>query len=80
MQSVNGAQSLNITLLSLSSACFAAASYLMYCLTNLLFFDIPFLYYYINFRSPIIFCLSSRDIFLSLVITVSLSAVESETE
>ena len=33
--------------------------------TNLLFFNIPSLYYYINLRSSIIFCLSSRDIYLS---------------
>ena len=35
----------------------------MYCLTNLLFFDIPLLYYYINLRSSILGCLFSGDIF-----------------
>ena len=31
----------------------------VYCLTNLLFFDIPLRYYYINLRSSIICCLFS---------------------
>ena len=48
---------------------------LVYCLTNLLFFDIPLLYYYINLRSSIIFCLSSGDIYLSLGISLSCSFV-----
>ena len=30
---------------------------LVYCLKKLLFFDIPLLYYYINLRSSILFCL-----------------------
>ena len=34
-------------------------------LTNLLFFDIPLLYYYVNFKPTIISCLSSGDIYLS---------------
>ena len=43
-----------------------------YFLTNLLSFDIPFLlYYYINFRSLIICCLLSGDIYLSLGIQLS---------
>ena len=41
----------------------------VYCLTNLLFFNIPLLYYYINLRSSIVFCLSSGDICLSLAIS-----------
>ena len=48
---------------------------LVYCLTNLLFFDVPLLYYYINLRSSIIFCLSSGDIYLSLGISLSCSFV-----
>ena len=43
---------------------------LVHCLTNLLLFDIPLLYYYINLRSSIIFCLLSRDIYLSLCISL----------
>ena len=39
----------------------------------LLLFGIPFLYYYINNRSSIIFCLFSRDIYLSLGISSSCS-------
>ena len=35
---------------------------LMYCLTNLLFCNIP-LSYYVNLNSSIICCLSSRDIY-----------------
>ena len=38
---------------------------LVYCLTNLLFFDIPFIYYYINLRSLLIFGLSAGDVHLS---------------
>ena len=45
----------------------------VYCLTNLLFFDIQLLYYYISFRSSIIFGLSSGDIYLSLGISLSYS-------
>ena len=41
----------------------------------LLLFGIPFLYYYINNRSSIIFCLFSRDIYLSLGISLSWSFV-----
>ena len=39
------------------------------------FFYIPLLHYYINFRSSIIFCLSSGDIYLSLGISLSCSFV-----
>ena len=45
------------------------------CPTNLLFFDILLLYYYINLRSTIIFCLSSGDIYLSLGFSLSCSFV-----
>ena len=38
---------------------------LMHCLTNLLFFDIPLLYYYTNLNSSIICCLFSGDMYLS---------------
>ena len=48
---------------------------LVYCLTNLLLFDAPSLYYHINLRSSIIFCLSSRDIYLSLDTSSSCSLV-----
>ena len=47
---------------------------LVYCLTNLLFFDI-WLLYYINIRSSIIFCISSGYIYLSLSIYLSFSFV-----
>ena len=43
---------------------------LVYYPTNLLFFDIPLLYYCINLRSSVIFYLSSGDI-LSLSIFLS---------
>ena len=39
--------------------------YLMHCLTNSLFFDIPLLYYYTSLNSSIICCLFSGDIYLS---------------
>ena len=39
--------------------------------TKFIIFDIPLLYYYINIRSSIIFCLSSWDICLSLGISLS---------
>ena len=42
----------------------------VYYLKNLLFFDIPLLYYYINLRSSIIFFLSTGDIYLSLDISL----------
>ena len=38
---------------------------LVYCLTNLLSFDIPLLCYYINLSFLMIFCLSSGDIYLA---------------
>ena len=44
---------------------------LMYYLTNLLFFNIPLLYYYISLRSSITFCFSSEDLYLSLGISLS---------
>ena len=40
------------------------------CLTNLLFFDVPLLYYYINLNSSIICCLFSGDIYLSFGISL----------
>ena len=39
-------------------------------LTNLLFLGIPLLYYYVNFNSSIIFCLSCGDIYLSYGISL----------
>ena len=39
------------------------------------FFDISLLYYYINLRSSIIFCLSSGDAYFSLRISMSCSFV-----
>ena len=51
---------------------------LEYCLTNLLFFDIPLLCYYTNLRSPIIFCQPSGDIYLSLGIYLSCFLIVSE--
>ena len=50
-------------------------AHLVYCLTSLLFFDIPLLYYYINLRSSIIFFLSSGDIYLPLCTSLSFSFV-----
>ena len=44
-------------------------------LINVLFFDITLLYYYINLRSSIIFCLSSGDLYVSLGIYLSCSFV-----
>ena len=41
-----------------------------WCLTNLLFFDITLLYYYILLKSSIIFCLFSGNICLSLRISL----------
>ena len=40
---------------------------LVYCLINLLLFDIPLLYYYINFKSLIIYSLFSADIHFFVV-------------
>ena len=42
----------------------------MHHLTNLLFFGIPLLYYYINPNSSIIFCPSCGDIYLSFGISL----------
>ena len=44
---------------------------LMHCLTNLLFFDIPLLYYYTNHNSSIICCIFSGDIYLSFGVSES---------
>ena len=52
---------------------------LVFFLTNLLFFYIPLLNYYINIRSSITFYLPFGDIYLSLDISLSFSfAVVSE--
>ena len=48
---------------------------LLYYLTSLFFFDVTVLYYYINLRSSITFCLSSGDIYLSFGISLSCSFV-----
>ena len=48
--------------------------YLMRCLTNLVFFDIPLLYYYTNLNSSIISCLSSGDMYLFLEVALSTSS------
>ena len=42
----------------------------MYQLSSFLFFDIPLLYYYVNFNSSIIYCLSRGDIYLSFGISL----------
>ena len=42
-------------------------------LSNLLFFGIPLLYYYINLNSSIICCLSFGDIYLSFGISLLIS-------
>ena len=42
-----------------------------YCLKNLLFFDIPLLYYYSNLRSSTFFDLCFGDTHLSFVISLS---------
>ena len=44
---------------------------LVYCPTNLLFFDIPFLYCYTNLNSSIISCPSFGDIYLSFGVSDS---------
>ena len=43
----------------------------LYYITNLLFFSIPLLYYYINFRSTITYCLFPGDIYLLFSISLS---------
>ena len=48
---------------------------LMYCLTNLLLFDIPLLYY-ANLNSSMICCLFSEDIYFSFGISNSSSFCE----
>ena len=42
----------------------------MHHLSNLSFFCIPLLYYYINLNSSIICCISCRDIYLSFGISL----------
>ena len=49
---------------------------LMYCVTSLLFFDIPLLRYYANLDSSIVSCLFSGDIYLSFGISISSSFCE----
>ena len=49
--------------------------HLVYYLTNLLFFDISRLYYYIIVKSAIILCISSGDVYISLGISLSSSFV-----
>ena len=44
--------------------------YLMHHLSNLLFFGIPVLYYYISLNSSIICCLSFGEIYLSFGISL----------
>ena len=44
---------------------------LMYSLTNLIYFNILLLYYYINLISSIIYCLSSGEIYILLGILLS---------
>ena len=43
---------------------------LVHHLSNMLFFDIPILYYYINANSSIICCLSSGGLYLSFGISL----------
>ena len=50
---------------------------LMHYLSNLLFFDIPLLYYYSSLNSSIICCLSFGDIYLSFGISL-LTAVDDD--
>ena len=45
---------------------------LVYCTTDLLFFDIPLSYYYLNLNLSKIGRLSSEDVNLSLGVSVSL--------
>ena len=47
--------------------------YLMHCLSNLLFFEIPLLYCYTNLNSSIICCFSSRDMYIFLGVALSTS-------
>ena len=49
--------------------------YFVYCLTNLLFFDILLLHYYTNLRWWLVICLSLGDINLYLSISLSCSSV-----
>ena len=48
---------------------------LVYCLTNVLFFGIPLIYYYFNRRSSITFCPVSGDKYLSLSSSLSCSVL-----
>ena len=50
----------------------------MYCLINLLFFDIPFSYYYINLKLPLIIYLLVIDIFLLAFLCPDLLSAISE--
>ena len=50
-----------------------------YCLTNLLFFDIPLLYYYTNLNSSIICCLSSGDMYLFFGMSFGLALPASDS-
>ena len=52
----------------------------MHHLSNLLFFGIPLLYYYINLNSSIICCLSFGDIYLSFGISLLASFDDSSLE
>ena len=47
----------------------------VYYQTICLFHDIPLLYYYINVSSSIIYCLSSRAIYISFGISINFSSV-----
>ena len=47
---------------------------LMHCPTNSLFFDISLLYYYTSLNSSTMCCLSSGDMYLFLVVALSVSA------
>ena len=44
---------------------------LIYCVVNVLFFDIPLLYYYTNLNSSMICCLFSGDMYLSFGFSLS---------
>ena len=50
----------------------------MHHLSKLLFSGIPLLYYYINFNSSIIYCLSLRDIHFYFGISISFLAFSSK--
>ena len=52
---------------------------LMYCLINLLFFDIALLYYYTNLNSSIICSLFSGDIYVFIGFSISFSFCERDS-